>query len=57
VEFFDTHENEIEEKLEDVFGSHYLSHFIKDALDITQLKNAMVWAFVELVAAEATVWG
>lgn len=51
--FFDAHENEIEEALEAVFGSTYLSVFAQDVCDITQLKNAMVWCFVEMVANDA----
>ena len=57
VDFFDAHENEIEEKLQDVMGDDYLSHFAQQITDMTELKNLIVWAFVELVAADATVWG
>ena len=53
VEFFDAHEDEIESYIEEVFGSDYLTHFAKDVCDMTQLKNALVWCFVELVASNA----
>ncbi len=52
--FFDKHQTDIEEWLFDVHGFS-LSHFAKDIEDVDLLKNAMVWAAVDLYCAERTI--
>ena len=52
--FFDVHHEEIEEFLEDMLGEDYLVTFAKQSQNMKTLKNIMVWAFVEMVAQDAT---
>ena len=58
---FDDHEDEIQDYLSDwVFDNigedeSSFNYFAKECEDITQLKNKLVWAFVELKANEAMV--
>jgi D-lyxose ketol-isomerase len=51
--FFDRHNEEIEEYLENVFGEDYLTNFASRATSMKTLKNLMCWAFVEMVAQDS----
>lgn len=51
--FFDRHNEEIEEYLEDILGESYLSDFASRSTSMKTLKNLMCWAFVEMVAQDA----
>ena len=54
LEFFNAHQDEIEETLEDCLGENYLFGYFSDAHDITDLQTKLVWCFVELIAQQAT---
>ena len=49
-EFFDRHQDEIEEFLYEVIGEDYLTILSKKATDMKTLKNLMCWRFVDMVA-------
>lgn len=54
---FDEHDDEIQDYLSDWchdngFSQSSFAYFASDAEDITQLKNKLVWAYVELKAHE-----
>ena len=55
---FDEHDDEIQDYLSDwvhdntAGGASSFSYFAPDAEDITQLKNKLVWSYVELKAHE-----
>lgn len=55
---FDAHDDEIQDYLSDwvhdntAGGASSFSYFAPDAEDITQLKNKLVWSYVELKAHE-----
>ncbi len=55
IAFFDKHQEDIEEWL---FDDHdfTLCSFCEDAGDINGLKNAMVWAAVDLYCQERTIY-
>jgi|TARA_Y100000033_G_scaffold46201_1_gene50407 hypothetical protein len=55
IAFFDQHQSDIENWL---FNDHdfSLADFCKDAEDVDQLKNAMVWAAVDLYCQERTIY-
>ena len=56
VNFFNAHQDEIENELEIVFGEDYLAQVLKgDDIDFDTLKVRMTWTFVELVA-QSEVW-
>ena len=56
VKHFDDHDDEIQDYLSDWVHDNIggdegaFSYFAKDVEDITQLKNKLVWAYVELKA-------
>jgi hypothetical protein len=57
VRAFDCHDDEIQDYLSDWcydnnVGKSSFAWFAPDAEDITQLKNKLVWSFVELKAAD-----
>ena len=57
VDKFDEHDDEIQDYLSDWChdngaGKSSFAYFAPDAEDITQLKNKLVWAYVELKAQE-----
>ena len=55
IAFFNQHQGDIEEWL---FSDHEftLVDFCKNAEDVDQLKNAMVWAAVDLYCQERTIY-
>ena len=55
IAFFDQHQSDIENWL---LSDHdfSLADFCKDAGDVDQLKNAMVWAAVDLYCQERTIY-
>ena len=55
IAFFDQHQSDIEEWL---LSDHEftLADFCKNAEDVDQLKNAMVWAAVDLYCQERTIY-
>ena len=55
IAFFDQHQSDIEQWL---LNDHEfsLADFCKDAEDVNQLKNAMVWAAVDLYCQERTTY-
>lgn len=56
INFFNSHQDEIEMELELVYGEDYLSQLLKgDDIDFDTLKVRMTWTFVELVA-QSEVW-
>ena len=57
VKAFDEHDDEIQDFLSDWcydtgVGQSSFAYFAPDAEDITQLKNKLVWSYVELKAQE-----
>ena len=57
---FDMHDDEIQDYLSDWchdngMGQSSFAYFAPDAEDITQLKNKLVWSYVELKAHEILV--
>ena len=56
INFFNAHQDEIEEEMELVFGDDYISQILKgDDIDFDTLKVRMTWSFVDLVA-QSEVW-
>ena len=54
VQFYDTYEADIIPYLIDNHGVEFLVDLFKDAdADLTYYKNAVCWAFIEMVAMEA----
>ena len=55
IAFFDQHQSDIEEWL---LNDHEftLADFCKDAENVDELKNAMVWAAVDLYCQERTIY-
>jgi hypothetical protein len=55
IAFFSEHQSDIEKWL---LNDHdfTLAYFCKDAEDVDQLKNAMVWAAVDLYCQERTIY-
>ncbi len=51
-EFFDKYESDIEEYLADIFGEDFMFHLVTDCHDMTDMKNKLVWTFIELVASD-----
>ena len=49
-EFFDKYEEDIYDSLRDVFGDDFMFKLITDCHDMTDMKNKLVWTFIELVA-------
>ena len=55
VQFYDTYETDIIPYFTDNYGVEFLVDLFKDAdADLTIYKNAVCWAFIELVAFEET---
>ena len=52
VEFFDKYESEIQEYLADIFGDNFMWELCSDCHDMTDMKNKLVWGFIELVASD-----
>ena len=54
VKFYDKYETEILDELVLNYGTEFLVDLFRDAdADLTIYKNAVCWAFIELVAIEA----
>ena len=54
VQFYETFETNILDELTLNYGTEFLVDLFKDAdADLTTYKNAVCWAFIELVAMEA----
>ena len=54
VQFYDTFETDILDELTLNYGTDFLVDMFRDAdADLTHYKNAVCWAFIELVAMEA----
>ena len=51
-EFFDKYEEDIYDYLRDIFGDNFLSELVTDCHDMTDMKNKLVWSFIELVASD-----
>ena len=49
-EFFDKYEEDIYDSLRDIFGDNFLFELVTDCHDMTDMKNKLVWTFIELVA-------
>jgi hypothetical protein len=52
VEFFDKYDSDIQDYLRDVFGEDFMFHLVTDCHDMTDMKNKLVWTFIELVASD-----
>jgi hypothetical protein len=50
TEFFDKYEEDIYDSLRDIFGEDFLFELVTDCHDMTDMKNKLVWTFIELVA-------
>lgn len=48
--FFDKYESDIQEYLADNFGDDFMFQLVTDCHDMTDMKNKLVWTFIELVA-------
>ena len=54
IKFFDYHETELLDEITLNYGTEFLVELFKDAdADLTHYKNAVCWAFIEMVAMEA----
>ena len=54
VQFYETFENNILDELTLNYGTEFLIQLFTDAdADLTYYKNAVCWAFIEMVAMEA----
>ena len=54
VQFYETFETNILDELTLNYGTEFLTELFKDAdADLTFYKNAVCWAFIEMVAFEA----
>ena len=54
VQFYETFETNILDELTLNYGTEFLTELFKDAdADLTIYKNAVCWAFIEMVAMEA----
>ena len=54
VKFYDTYETEVLDELTLNYGTEFLIQLFTDAdADLTIYKNAVCWAFIEMVAMEA----
>ena len=54
IEFYETFENDILETIRDAYDTEFLIDLFKDAdASLTLYKNAVTWAFIEMVAFEA----
>ena len=51
TEFFNTFEADIQEYLADNFGEDFMFHLVTDCHDMNDMKNKLVWTFIELVAS------
>ena len=52
TEFFDKYEEDIYDYLRDIFGENFLFELVTDCHDMTDMKNKLVWTFIELVASD-----
>ena len=52
--FFDKYEEEIQDYLRAVFGEDFMFHLVTDCHDMVDMKNKLVWSFIELVAQDYT---
>jgi len=50
TEFFNTFEADIQEYLADHFGEDFMFHLVTDCHDMTDMRNKLVWTFIELVS-------
>ena len=50
TEFYDDYESDINEYLSDIFGDNFMFELCTDCHDMTDMKNKLVWTFIELVA-------
>ena len=50
--FFDKYEEDIYDYLRDIFGDNFLSELVTGCHDMTDMKNKLVWGFIELVASD-----
>ena len=50
-DFYNRHEDEILDFLENVTGENPLQVYIKDSNTVRQLQNKIVWAFIDLLAS------
>ena len=54
IEFYETFENDILETIRDAYDTEFLIDLFKDAdASLTLYKNAVTWAFIEMVAFDA----
>ena len=51
-EFFDKYEEDVNDYLRDIFGENFMFELISDCHDMTDMKNKLVWVFIELVASD-----
>lgn len=51
-DFFNKHEDEIENHFLDLMGDNYLAEFAANVASMQGLKNVLVWAFIESIAEE-----
>ena len=53
VKFYDNNEDEVLDLLTDSYTNQFLVDLFRDAdADLTYYKNAVVWAFIEMVATD-----
>ena len=49
-DFYDKYESDINDYLSDTFGDDFLFKCCTDCHDMTDMRNKLVWTFIELVA-------
>jgi len=52
TEFFNKYESDIQDYLRDIYGEDFMFHLVTDCHDMTDMKNKLVWTFIELVASD-----
>ena len=52
TEFYDDFESDINDYLSEVFGDNFMWELCSDSHDMTDMKNKLVWTFIELVASD-----
>ena len=51
-DFYDKYEDEINDYLTNIFGDNFMFDICTDCHDMTDMKNKLVWSFIELVASD-----
>lgn len=50
--FYNKYEEDVNDYLRDIYGEDFLFHLVTDCHDMDDMKNKLVWTFIELVASD-----